>query len=482
MNNKKISRIQYMELDNFKNVTHGRIEFSDYGRTKECKTGDIMGIYGQNGSGKTAMVSAVALLKLLWQGSTLPTGIRNYIKIGCESAQIKAGVFFSDEQGACLAEYTVSFKNVDEKNTIIATELLEASFLVEGQWTRRTPVFSYSCDNKGTVFTPVSRYREVIKSNSQNLVELNVIKSLVSAYDDENNRIVATSFLFSKKMVTLINSTLMDSDQLRVVLSRMIRFAFIGLVVLENEQLAIISTNSRIIPITVRNEEHITVRNEEHNRVMQGALPIDIEGLMTVDKDTFKHYKYIIKQINEVLPMLVPGVSMEMTSIQEQLTKKGEAGIAFELASIRNGNRIPLHYESAGIKKIICLLSSLIAAFNHGDVCLVVDELDSGVYEYLLGQILHVASKEAKGQLIFTSHNLHALEVLDSKSLTFTTTNEENCFIQLTGVKPTNNFRDLYFRSIVLGGQQEYLYNDTNQYEISFAFRNAEEFEEESNQ
>lgn len=472
MDCKKISRIQFVELTNFKNVSHGRIVFTDYGRNNCSYSGDIMGIYGQNGSGKTAMVSAIALLRLLWQGYSLPSGIRHLIQNGHDLARIKVGLFFSDDKATFITEYTVVISNSDEKNTIVSYEALDASFLIDGKWTRKTTVFEYCYDSKEPIFTPKGVYNGIIKRNPDNLVALRVIKSLSTTYNEEQDRTASTSFLFARKMLTLLNEALSADDVLHTVLTYINRFCRVGLAVLENEHLAIISTSSPIIPLTMR--------SEEKNVVMQGSLPISIDEPMVVKKDTFCHYEYTIKQINAVLPMLVPGVSMEIASVQDKLTKKGEPGVSFELASMRNEKRIPLADESAGIKKIICVLSSMIAAFNHGDVCLVVDELDSGVYEYLLGQILYVVSKEAQGQLIFTSHNLHALEVLDSKSLTFTTTNPENCYVSLTGVKPTNNLRDLYFRSIVLGGQQEYLYNDTNQYEISFAFRNAEEFSEET--
>lgn len=50
---------------------------------------------------------------------------------------------------------------------------------------------------------------------------------------------------------------------------------------------------------------------------------------------------------------------------------------------------------------------------------LVIDELDSGVFEYLLGELLSVFSDGGKGQLIFTSHNLRALEMLNKQSIYF---------------------------------------------------------------
>ena len=49
-----------------------------------------------------------------------------------------------------------------------------------------------------------------------------------------------------------------------------------------------------------------------------------------------------------------------------------------------------------------------------------IDELDSGIYEYLLGECLEVMQDKAKGQLIFTSHNLRPLEILENDSLLYT--------------------------------------------------------------
>ena len=102
-----------------------------------------------------------------------------------------------------------------------------------------------------------------------------------------------------------------------------------------------------------------------------------------------------------------------------------------------------------------------------------IDELDSGIYEYLLGECLEVMQDKAKGQLIFTSHNLRALEVLNNKDIMFTTTHENNRYIRFKNVKANNNFRDVYFHDILLGGQNECIYEATNPYMIARAFRLA---------
>lgn len=63
------------------------------------------------------------------------------------------------------------------------------------------------------------------------------------------------------------------------------------------------------------------------------------------------------------------------------------------------------------------------------------DELDSGVFGYLLDELLGVLQGRAKGQLIFTSHNLRALEKLDSQNIVCSTANPENRFIRMSGIE-----------------------------------------------
>ena len=111
--------------------------------------------------------------------------------------------------------------------------------------------------------------------------------------------------------------------------------------------------------------------------------------------------------------------------------------------------------------------------YNNEKICVIIDEMDSGIFEFLLGELLSVLKEKGKGQLIFTSHNLRALEVLDKSDIVFTTVNPDNRYIKLRNVKKSNNLRDFYLREIFLGGQNEEIYNKTKSYAISRAFRKA---------
>ncbi len=111
--------------------------------------------------------------------------------------------------------------------------------------------------------------------------------------------------------------------------------------------------------------------------------------------------------------------------------------------------------------------------YNDSSVLIAIDELDAGVFETLLGALLHTIEETGKGQLIFTSHNLRPLEVLDKKNIVFTTANPDNRYIRLKNVKDRNNLRDIYIRALNLGGQDEELSTEMHEVDIRRSLRKA---------
>ena len=134
---------------------------------------------------------------------------------------------------------------------------------------------------------------------------------------------------------------------------------------------------------------------------------------------------------------------------------------------------MPFRYESDGIRKIVSVLSLIIDAYNEQSCTIAIDELDAGVFEYLLGEVLQTFQESGKGQFIFTSHNLRPLEVISKDYIYFTTTNPRNRYIRMKGIGSSNNLRNTYFREIVVGEQDEELYRNTKRFKIVSAFRKA---------
>lgn len=177
--------------------------------------------------------------------------------------------------------------------------------------------------------------------------------------------------------------------------------------------------------------------------------------------------------MNFVLKEMVPKLIIDVKKLGTQIQENGIETCIIQLLSLKNNKVIPLQYESDGIKKIISVLNLLINVYNKPSITVAIDDLDAGIYEYLLGELIRIIAEKGKGQLIFTSHDLRPLETLDRGFIAFTTTNPEHRYIRLTNVKTNNNLRDFYYRDIILGEQNEPVYEPTNNSDIALAFKEA---------
>ena len=213
----------------------------------------------------------------------------------------------------------------------------------------------------------------------------------------------------------------------------------------------------------------------ENGKMSIGNILLKLNEPSLIPENALEIVRKVINCMNVVLQQLVPGLTISIKDMGTQLYPNGSPGCRIQLMSNKNNKEIPLQYESEGIKKLISILQLLIEIYNRPSMTVAIDELDSGVFEYLLGEVLRIIAEKGKGQLVFTSHNLRPLETLDKCFIAFTTTNPQNRYIRLRNVKPTNNLRDFYYRDIVLGEQDEPVYEPTNNNEIALAFREAGE-------
>ena len=145
-----------------------------------------------------------------------------------------------------------------------------------------------------------------------------------------------------------------------------------------------------------------------------------------------------VNEANGILGKLVP--DSELNFVQE--------GFEDKLFSVRSGAYLPFDYESYGRKKLFKIALELRHLIKEEGYTLVVDELDEGLYEFLLGKILLFTRKNAKGLLIFTSHNLYPLETLGKNSIWFATTDSKHRYTRLKDVRKSDNPRDKYIQAI----------------------------------
>ena len=110
--------------------------------------------------------------------------------------------------------------------------------------------------------------------------------------------------------------------------------------------------------------------------------------------------------------------------------------------------------ESAGTQHIIDIIRSLLGAFCG--VTVVYDEIDDGIHDLLLKNVLESMIDDITGQLIITTHNTYMLETIDIKSVylinvDYQGNKEVKCLDKYPRIQGTNNPRIMYLKGLFGG-------------------------------
>jgi AAA15 family ATPase/GTPase len=451
-----VVKIRKITVNNIKNVKTGDILFPFYASGNADRQAEIIGLYGQNGSGKTALINALFILKCVMGNMGDKKNFKDQVfhLINIESPYAKLSYEFSVSHENKHMEAVFSFKiEKTEKDIRIFEEKLQYRSNVPEKKTMMT-IMETSKDLEN-VFLPKSRLDELVSKKKTKKTDLIVSRKLA----DEKNE----SFIFRQDSIDIFDRGF-DNRDFTFIIHALRDFARINLFVITNDHHSVIHVNM-LLPFSFRYQA-------DEKTLASGDFPIRF-GINTFKKKEFDLIQGIVNQMSTLIHAIVPDMEIELKQYGEVVMKDGSIGYSVELMSKRDHVSIPIKYESDGIKKIISILSALIAMYNNETICVAVDELDAGIFEYLLGEILKVIKNSGRGQLIFTSHNLRPLEVLDKTSIYFTTTNPDHRYIQFSNIKNNNNLRDVYLKTIDLGGQKECVYEETNAYDIGRAFRIA---------
>ena len=140
------------------------------------------------------------------------------------------------------------------------------------------------------------------------------------------------------------------------------------------------------------------------------------------------------------------------------MTEYEEKGISYKLyvkkmigGKIRT---IGFQNESAGTQHILEIIHALLGAFCG--VTVVYDEIDDGIHDLLLKNILESMMDDISGQLIITTHNTYMLESIDIKSAYVITVDyqgnkEVRCLDRYPRIQGTNNPRNMYLKGLFGG-------------------------------
>ena len=459
-------RIMGIRITNLKNVSSGEISFTN---DPENSNANMLGFFGQNGSGKTVLIDALEILKYVLCGKSVPSRYVDYISVDTEYAHLTFEflIQFEDKKIEAFYEFSLGKEQdpLDGSYRIrIFDEILKYSIL-SGKNTKIEELIN-TC-NSGT-FVPIEK-KQLLTGNAKDVdIDLIVARKLTN--------IESRSFIFSDQLFEIIEKNSKNAKDkvqyecYKKVIYQLADFGKYSLFVINAVTYGFITINAQ-------------TRSFRGNGVENGAvgtIMIPVEENVILPKEDFMYVSKTIENMNIVLQQLIPGLTISIKDLGTQLMKNGAIGYEIQLMSCKNSKENPLKYESEGIKKIISVLPMLIAIYDQAAITVAIDDLDANIFEYLLGELLRLISERGKGQLIFTSHNLRVLERVDKQFLAFTSTNPDHRYIRLKNAKRSNNVRDMYYQEIMLGDEREELYEKTKNTEISLAFRIAGRYKDVS--
>ena len=301
-------RLVRVELCDYKNVAHGILEMPcSINRDFSCDRAEILGIYGQNGSGKTAVIEALSLAKDLLSANPLPHGTSDSISQSAEASSCLLVFFIGDENEGILAEYafTVTRSDAYARGVYISEEKISYRSVSDGKSSPVKPLLHYKADEKSKFLSPKYRYALMAK-NEDDAVELAVAKKISVRS--------ATSFLFSEDARPfLLRSLTVSADDLalKTILMTLSHYAKQGFFVVDSNHSGTISLGA-VMPLAL----HFDGNDGTPDQTLLSLTEPSVQALPTYD-----FIKMSVSAINHVLGVLIPGMKLFIKEYGGQITE-----------------------------------------------------------------------------------------------------------------------------------------------------------------
>lgn len=359
----------------------------------DASNSHVKAIYGPNGAGKTALVYAAEIYKNLVMNSDYlamsnATGVLDNL-VNQKSKKFEIEMYFAvlnkDQELDSVYKHKIVLEKVSERYLITEERLCKLTGLQLNNQDKYNSVF---WTKKGDIIELIREGEdEKIKNASMNLLDK---QSFVTIF---------IKHIFGDKGIILGN-------KLDVAILYSLMFAFSITILMQDSDKNYInfsSVTSQLDAIQIQkeklNDDNIFLNLLRENRIPQRQTE------QVAKKDFEKFEKYINN-----LGLFIKVFKDDFKTIE---IKKDENGDNYECEIIliyNDGKRINKKYESTGIKKIIEMYSVLCNVEN-GDIVFI-DEFDANIHDVLLVKLVEYVMDYAEGQLIFTTHNLAPMDVL----------------------------------------------------------------------
>ena len=383
--------------------------------TKPIDTGNynVKGIYGMNGSGKSAIISSVDILRnLLINENYLNNPIvQNSLDeiINKKIEELHIGTKFLvkvSEDMAYLYEYEVVLKKNNFGKYVIDSEQL-------------------SCKN---AFSKKDEFIPVFKVKKGKIEYINTKEDIVLERDfrekTKNLLSNSTASALSIRIFNEVEPKIEAVDLYSILFSIQIGFElliwypFTIYIYMDPSD-----DHTDYFAKNISNKYNEAIRsNLETDAALISISKIfkESESIIfscktdTIPVDKYESYKDSVKKLKKFIQIF----KSELKDIEIERKDKGDNYVC-SLNMVYEGFSINSEFESTGIKKLIKLYAYLQEMVKGGIVF--IDELDSNLHDVYLCALLEYLMDYGQGQLCFTTHNVGPMDILkrNKKSIDF---------------------------------------------------------------
>lgn len=420
--------IKSIEIKNFKTIKDSKIEFKR----------NLSAIYGPNGTGKTAIIEVLDIMKSYFtnpfiKDNTLKEKILKGISFGEKNLIIS--IIFSINQFDY--KILIEFNKFNDEALYVSREELSLKEINS----RRKFKNIVKILNSEDLLSPEIYIENSIKNNFD-ILKKSVFKEIeggAKRFINEFSNLSSYLSLIIKYSNSNEKELISIPKELDLVITEFskIQKIFLNMVIITLEEQALYNLNL-LIPMNI------------HTNDVHGTLAVnyrDSKGNIYSEKEA-KILEDTVKEINSIFSTIIPNSKLSTERKVDRLEGE-ELKIGVNIYVEKDGRKLLLDQESTGIIKLVSLLSIILYYIKDKEAIVAIDEFDIHIFEYLLALFLEKISLYAKGQLIFTAHNLLPMEKLDKESIIISTKDEEKGvkYVYLKGASLTTNLRQKYLRS-----------------------------------
>ena len=361
---------------------YGKNVDKNFDPSKYC----IKGIYGENGVGKSAIVTAVDIIKnftvysnYLAQNQAV---LKNLLNKKTKQFHFRSEFVSAINNSLDIYEYEVKLKSDNNDNTWVEQESLKVK---RNNSKNKSKTLFISEGGRFISLGEEGEIADKIRDRTQNLLNTqSAISLMMGFYTKENIRTEFSQDIIGAILFFIILDTYFDREDKHMDFYQ----------------------NLKIQELQKKNATSEEILDEYYGRTPSNIRRVDVKN--------YEMYEKKIKKLERFIKLFKP--DLKRIDIDKRIN--GDF-YECELVMDYGDYKVNREFESTGIKKLIELFSALQSA--SAGAIVFIDELDSNINDVYLCRLIEYFKYYGKGQICFTCHNLDPMSVLRNynKSIDF---------------------------------------------------------------